>query len=73
LLDRIMEDQAADQERRQVTAQARDAWLKVDALVQALSHLTQHDPEQEVQGMALPVMAEVIEMARSCVSVRALG
>lgn len=35
------------------------------ALIETLEPLTKRDPEQEVQGIALPVLDAVIEAARS--------
>jgi hypothetical protein len=58
----------AQQAHDKTIAPQRQAWRKVDTLVQTLSQLVDRDPEQEVQGIALPVLAEVIELARSFVS-----
>jgi hypothetical protein len=55
----------AQQARDEAIAPQREAWRKVDTLVQTPSQLVDRDPEQEVQGIALPVVAEVIELARS--------
>jgi hypothetical protein len=41
-----------------------DAKHKIVALVETLETLTRRDPEQEVQGMALPVLDAVIESVR---------
>ncbi|WP_151484852.1 hypothetical protein [Streptomyces albicerus] len=42
-----------------------DAKRKVEALIQTLEALTKGDPEQEVQGIALPVLDAVIESVRA--------
>jgi len=57
----------AGQARDEAIAPQRDAWRKVDALVTTLAQLMERDPEQEVQGIAVPVLAEVMELARSFV------
>jgi hypothetical protein len=57
----------AGQARNEAIAPQRNAWRKVDALVKTLTQLMERDPEQEVQGIAVPVLAEVIELARSFV------
>jgi hypothetical protein len=41
-----------------------EAKHKIVALVETLEVLTKRDPEQEVQGIALPVLDAVIEAAR---------
>lgn len=41
-----------------------DAKQKIEALVETLEHLTKIDPEQEVHGIALPVLDAVIETVR---------
>jgi hypothetical protein len=41
-----------------------EAKRKIIALVEALETLTKRDPEQEVQGIALPVLDAVIEAVR---------
>ncbi|WKX71291.1 hypothetical protein [Streptomyces sp. XD-27] len=38
---------------------------KTEALIKALEELTGRDPEQEVQGIALPVLDAVIEAVRA--------
>ncbi len=38
---------------------------KITALVRSLSILVERDPEQEVQGMALPVFDAVVEAVRA--------
>jgi hypothetical protein len=38
---------------------------QIEALVGTLEMLTKRDPEQEVQGIALPVLDAVIESARA--------
>jgi hypothetical protein len=42
-----------------------EAKHKIVALISTLEPLTKRDPEQEVQGIALPVLDAVIEAARS--------
>jgi hypothetical protein len=42
-----------------------EAKRKVVALIETLETLTKRDPEQEVQGLALPVLDAVIEAART--------
>lgn len=42
-----------------------DAHRKVKALIETLEALTKRDPEQEVQGIALPVLDAVIESVRA--------
>lgn len=42
-----------------------DAKRKIKALVASLETLTKRDPEQEVQGFALPVLDAVIESVRA--------
>jgi hypothetical protein len=42
-----------------------DAKRKIVALVETLETLTKRDPEQEVQGIALPVLDAVIESVRA--------
>ncbi|MDJ1131508.1 hypothetical protein [Streptomyces iconiensis] len=41
---------------------------KTEALVETLERLTERDPEQEVQGIALPVLDAVIESVRVALS-----
>jgi hypothetical protein len=41
-----------------------EAKRQIVALVEALETLTKRDPEQEVQGIALPVLDAVIESVR---------
>ena len=41
-----------------------DAARKITALIETLETLTRRDPEQEVQGIALPVLDAVIESVR---------
>jgi hypothetical protein len=53
----------ADRARAEAIATQRNVWRKVDALVATLSQLMDRDPEQEVQGIAVPVLAEVIKAA----------
>ena len=65
--DRTIRAAAAAAKAAQETAPQRDAWRKVDALVKTLTQLMERDPEQEVEGIAVPVLAEVIELARSFV------
>jgi hypothetical protein len=50
------------QANTEAIAPQRSALRKVEALVQVLS------PEQEMEGIALPVLAEVIGLARSFVA-----
>lgn len=38
-----------------------DAKQRVEALIKSLRTLTQRDPEQEVQGLAIPVVAAALE------------
>lgn len=38
-----------------------DAKRRVEALIKSLGTLTARDPEQEVQGLAVPVMAAALE------------
>lgn len=42
-----------------------DAKQKIEALVVTLESLIKRDPEQEVQGIALPVLDAVIEFVRA--------
>jgi hypothetical protein len=42
-----------------------EAKHKIVALIETLEPLTKRDPEQEVQGIALPVLDAVIEAARA--------
>ena len=49
----------ATQAGDEAIAPQRDAWRKVDTLIRTLTELVEHDPDQEVQGIALPVLAEV--------------
>jgi hypothetical protein len=42
-----------------------EAKHKIAALVETLEALTKRDPEQEVQGIALPVLDAVIESVRA--------
>lgn len=42
-----------------------DAKQKIVALIQTLETFTKKDPEQEVQGIALPVLDAVIESVRA--------
>jgi hypothetical protein len=42
----------------------RDAYNRVGGLLRTLRGVTDTDPEQEVQGMALPVMDAVLKAAR---------
>jgi len=41
-----------------------DAKRQIESLVTTLAELTKRDPEQEVQGIAIPVLDAVIEMVR---------
>jgi hypothetical protein len=41
-----------------------DAKRRIGALIETLRRLTDRDPEQEVQGIALPVLDAVIESVR---------
>jgi hypothetical protein len=41
---------------------------QIESLVEVLETLTKRDPEQEVQGIALPVLDAVIEAVRGIVS-----
>jgi hypothetical protein len=47
--------------------QCQEAYRKVDELVRTLRRLTERDPDQEVQGIAVPVLDAVIALARTCV------
>ncbi|MFE9606830.1 hypothetical protein [Streptomyces hokutonensis] len=42
-----------------------DAKQKIEALIETLETLTKKDPEQEIQGIALPVLDAVIESVRA--------
>ena len=42
-----------------------DAKRQIESLVETLETLTKRDPEQEVQGFALPVLDAVIETVRT--------
>jgi hypothetical protein len=64
----ILRAMKAQQARDEAIAPQRNAWRKVDTLVKTLAELVERDPEQEVEGIALPVLAEVIELARSFVA-----
>lgn len=44
-----------------------EAKAKITTLIESLETLMDRDPEQEVQGMALPVLDAVVEHARSFV------
>jgi hypothetical protein len=41
-----------------------DARRRIEALIETLRRLTDRDPEQEVQGIAVPVLDAVIESVR---------
>jgi hypothetical protein len=44
------------------------AYRKVDELIRTLRRLVDGDPDQEVCGIAVPVLDAVITLARSCVA-----
>jgi hypothetical protein len=64
----ILRAMKAMQAQDEAIAPQRNAWRKIDALVTVLTQLTERDPEQEVHGMALPVLTEVINLARGFVA-----
>jgi hypothetical protein len=42
-----------------------DAKRRVEALIKSLETLTKRDPEQEVQGMAVPVLGAALEAIKA--------
>jgi hypothetical protein len=42
-----------------------DAKRRIQALIGSLRTMVQHDPEQEVQGMAVPVLDATLEAVKS--------
>lgn len=50
--------------RELLSTYPREAKRQITALVEALTVMTTRDPEQEVQGIALPVLDAVIKVVR---------